>query len=152
MLAGALAVAGIVYFASLHLPLLAKWALERAFPGATVEIRKLDIVLPDRLIIESLVLKSRKDGATLLKLSGGSLTFNFDDLRRRQIGEVRLVEPVINVSPRFPEALSAPANSKNPATQGMPWSVRRMVCDYGELNIAEFGPRSWRSAPNFAST
>jgi hypothetical protein len=141
VLAGALAVAGIVYFASLHLPLLAKWALERAFPGATVEIKKLEIVLPDRLIIESLVLKSRRDGATLLKLSGGSLTFNFDDLRRRQIGEVRLIEPMINVSPRLPEAFSAPANSENPAMQGIPWSVRRMVCDYGELNVAEFGPR-----------
>ena len=49
----------------------------------------------------------------LLKLGGGSLTFNFDDLRRRQIGEVRLVEPMINASPRFPEAfLPSPGSPK----------------------------------------
>ena len=100
-------VAGI-YFATWHLPRLAKWALERAFPGATVEIRKLEIAFPNRLTAESLILKSRKDGATLLTLAGGSITFNFDDLRRRQISEVRLVEPVINASPRLPEAFAAP--------------------------------------------
>jgi hypothetical protein len=79
VLAGALAVAGIVYFASLHLPCSrnGRWKGPSRRHGRD---RKLDIVLPDRLIIESLVLKSRKDGATLLKLSGGSLTFNFDDL------------------------------------------------------------------------
>jgi hypothetical protein len=141
-----LALTGVVYFATRHLPRLAKWALERAFPGATVEIRKLDIVLPDRLTIESLTLRSRKDGAVLLKLGGGSLTFNFDDLRRRQIGEIRLTEPVINASPRFPEAFMRPAGPNTPATQGIPWSVRRMVCDYGELNVAEFG------APQLAIT
>jgi hypothetical protein len=142
ILALTLALGGVVYLATLHLPLLAKWALERAFPGATVEIRKLDIVLPDRLTIESLVLKSRKDGAVLLNLGGGSLTFNFDDLRRRQIGEVRLVEPVINASPRFPEAFLPSPDSKSSPTQGIPWSVRRMICDYGVLNVAEFGPPS----------
>jgi hypothetical protein len=135
-----LALAAALYFATRHLPLLAKWALERAFPGASVEIRKLDIVLPNRLTIESLVLKSRKDGATLLTLGGGSLSFSFDDLRRRQIGEVRLVEPVINASPRLPEAFLAPQNSKSSGTWDIPWSVRRLVCDYGELNVAEFGP------------
>jgi len=132
--------AAAIYLATRHLPLLAKWALERAFPGATVEIRKLEVILPNRLSVESLTLKSRKDGATLLTLAGGSLTFNFDDLRRRQIGEIRLVEPVINASPRFPEAFSAPPNSKASRTWDIPWGVRRLVCDYGEFNVAEFGP------------
>jgi hypothetical protein len=127
-----------VYYATRHLPRLAKWALERTFPGATVEIRKLEIGFPDRLTAESVTLKSRKDGATLLTLAGGSVTFNFNELRHRQISEVRLVEPIINASPRFPEAFAAPADSK--AKAGAPWTVRRFVCDYGQLNVADYGP------------
>lgn len=139
-LASALVLVAGIYFATLHLPRLAKWALERTFPGATVEIRKLEIALPNRLTAESLVLKSRKDGATLLTLAGGSITFNFDDLRRRQISEVRLVEPVINASPRLPEAFAAPPGAKSAEKAGVPWAVRRFVCDYGELNVAGYGP------------
>ena len=132
-------IAGI-YFATLQLPRLAKWALERAFPGATVDIRKLEFTFPSRLTAESIVLKSRKDGATLLTLGGGSVTFNFDDLRHRQIGEVRLVEPVINASQRLLEAFAAAPDAKVPGATGVPWAVRRLVCDYGELNLAEYGP------------
>jgi hypothetical protein len=139
-LASALALAAAIYFATWHLPQLAKWALERAFPGATVEIRKLEIAFPNRLTAESLVLKSRKDGATLLTLAGGSITFDFDDLRRRQIGEVRLVEPVINASPRLPEAFVLAPGAKSSGKAGVPWRVRRLVCDYGELNNADYGP------------
>ena len=141
-LASALVLAAGIYFATRHLPRLAKWALERAFPGATVEIRKLEIVLPNRLTVEILTLKSRKDGATLLTLGGGSLTFNFDDLRRRQIGEMRLVEPVINASPRVPGSLYRAARPEfaRGRSVGLPWSVRRLVCDYGELNVADLGP------------
>ena len=139
-LASALVLVAGIYFATRHLPRLAKWALERTFPGATVEIRKLEIAFPNRLTAESLILKSRKDGATLLTLAGGSITFNFDDLRRRQISEVRLVEPVINASPRLLEAFAAPPGAQSSAKAGVPWAARRLVCDYGELNIADYGP------------
>ena len=139
-LASALVLGGGIYFATRHLPRLAKWALERAFPGATVEIRKLEIALPNRLTAESLILKSRKDGATLLTLAGGSITFNFDDLRRWQISEVRLVQPVLNASPRLPEAFATPPGAKSSGKAGVPWAVRRIVCEYGELNIADYGP------------
>jgi hypothetical protein len=135
-----LVLAAGIYFATWQLPRLAKWALERTFPGATVEIRRLEIAFPNRLTAESLVLKSRKDGEMLLTLGGGSITFNFDDLRRRQIGEVRLIEPVLNASPRLAEAFAAAPNAKGSGTAGIPWAVRRLVCDYGELNIAGFGP------------
>ncbi|MGA7902167.1 MAG: hypothetical protein WBL40_20935 [Terrimicrobiaceae bacterium] len=127
-----------LYYATRQLPRLAKWALERTFPGATVDIRKLEIGFPNRLTAESVTLKSRKDGATLLTLAGGSVTFNFNDLRRRQISEVRLVEPTINASPRVPEAFTAPPGSK--AKAGAPWTVRRFVCDYGQLSVADYGP------------
>jgi hypothetical protein len=132
--------AAAVYYVTRHLPQLAKWALERAFPGASVEIRKLEIGFPDRLTAESITLKSRKDGATLLTLAGGSITFNFDDLRRRQIGEVRLIEPVINASPRLLEAFAAAPNATASQKAGTPWGVRRFVCDYGQLSVAEYGP------------
>ncbi len=139
-LAFVLALIATIYYATRHLPRLAKWALERAFPGATVEIRKLDFDFPDRLTAESVTLKSRKDGATLLTLAGGSITFSFDELRRKQIGEVRLVQPVINASPRLLEAFTVAPAAKTSSKAGPPWGVRKFICDYGELNIGEYGP------------
>ena len=139
-LAFVLALIAAIYYATRHLPRLAKWALERTFPGATVEIRKLDFDFPDRLTAESVTLKSRKDGVTLLTLAGGSITFSFDELRRRQIGEVRLLEPVINASPRLLEAFTVAPGTKTSSKAGPPWGVRKFICDYGELNIGEYGP------------
>ena len=132
------AAAALVY-AALNLAQIAKWALERSFPGATVEIRKLEVILPNRLSADSITLKSRQDNAVLLKLAGGSVDFNFDDLRRRQIGEVRLVEPFFNASPRLAEIFTPPPGTA-PKKTGSVWGVRRLVCDYGELAVSKYGP------------
>lgn len=127
------------FIATRHLAHFAKLALERAFPGATVEIHRLDLILPNRLDIESLTLKSRRDGETLLSLAGGNISFSFEDLWNRRIGEVRLVQPAIFASPRLTEAFIRPAGPAPPKTTGVPWSVRRLVCDYGELTVAGYG-------------
>ncbi len=128
----------VVIYATRHLTTFARWALERAFPGAKVELSAVEFTLPGTIDIKSLVLKSRKDDKVLLSLTGGSLAFNFDDLRRRQIGEVRLVQPVLYASPKLSEAF-APAPGAPQKKSGAPWSVRRLVCDYGELIISDYG-------------
>lgn len=134
-----LVLAAAAFFATRHLAYFARLALERAFPGAKVEIHKLDLTFPNRLDIDSVTLKSRKDGETLLSLAGGSLTFSFEDLWNRRIGEVRLVQPAIFASPRLAEAFTRPGGPAPASTTGIPWSVRRLVCDYGELTIAGYG-------------
>ena len=125
-------------YATRHLTTMARWALERTFPGTKVEITNVEFTLPGRLDVKSLILKSRKDNEIRLSLNGGSLAFNFADLRNRQIGEVRLVEPVIHASPQLSEAF-APAPGAPQKKSGAPWSVRRLVCDYGELLISDYG-------------
>ena len=86
---------------------------------------------------------------SLLTLAGGSITFSFDDLRRGQIGEVRLVEPVINASLRLLEAFAVAPGTKASSEAGPAWGVRKFVCDYGELNIGEYGPTGFAVRSKF---
>jgi len=134
---GSLGVCLAIWFAAQHLPYFAQWALERALPGARVEISKLVVTLPNRLEIGSVVLKSRKDQTTLLSLSGGTIDFSFEDILHGRIGEVRLVEPVLNASPKLLDVFSIPAGGSSKT--GPAWTVRRIVCDYGELNVMGYG-------------
>lgn len=141
--------AGALFYASQQLPLIAKWALERAFPGARVELRSLDFDGINALTIDDLVLKSRKDGSTLLALDGGTITFSWDDLRRLQIGEVRLVQPQITISPKIMDAFAPPTGTPTKKA-GAPWSVRRLVSDYGELTITGYGDPQIDSEAKFS--
>ena len=126
-----------IWVAARNLPAFAKWAIERALPGARAEIRSLSVTAPNRLEIESLVLKARTNNETLLSLSGGSVGFNFEDLFHGRIGEVRLVQPVLNASPKLLDLFAAPTGGAPKA--GPAWTVRRIVCDYGELNVVGYG-------------
>jgi hypothetical protein len=139
----------VVIYATRHLTTLARWALERAFPGAKVELAAVEFTLPSRLDVKSLVLKSRKTHKVLLSLTGGSLAFNFDDLRRRQIGEVRLVAPIIRASPQLTEAFAPKPGTPTKKT-GSPWCVRRLVCDYGELVVTDYGASGLVLSTKFA--
>jgi hypothetical protein len=47
---------------------------------------------------------------------------------------------VINASPRLPEAFVVVPGAKSSGKAGVPWGVRTFVCDYGELNVADYGP------------
>ena len=132
-------VAGVgLYILALNLTPVAVWMLERSFPGARVEIRQMGFKKLGHLDVDSVVLKSRKDGETLLSLKGGSVEFNFRDLRNLQVGEVRLMQPVIHASPRLMDAFAPPPGAPE-KKKGRPWSVRRLVCDYGELNVSDYG-------------
>ena len=53
---------------------------------------------------------------------------------------MRLLEPVINASPRLLEAFTVAPGAKTSSKAGPPWGVRKFICDYGELNIGEYGP------------
>jgi hypothetical protein len=131
----------------LNLTLLARWAMERAFPGALVEIRRVELMPPDRLVVDTVTLRSRKDGAVLLSLDRGGVTFTFEDLFARRIGEVRLEQPVLHASPRLLEIFSP---SPSPSPQGRPWEVRRLVCDYGQLTVSGYGGPGLQARAKFA--
>lgn len=131
---------GAVVYLLGRLPEIAKWGVERAFPGAEADFHSVQFLSPNHLEVRNLVLKSKKDGATLLTLDRGSVVFEFDDLRRARIGEVRLVYPSLTVSPRIVEALGGPARGEPPKDAPLPnWSLRRLVCDYAEIQVAGYG-------------
>jgi len=142
-----------IFLAARHLSTLAEWALERAMPGVTASVQSASVTLPSQLNFQNLVLKSRTSGETLLTLNGGSANFDFSGLRHRQIREIRLVEPVISLSPRFGEAF-LPPSSRAPeapgATVGRPWSVGQLVCDYGILRVLQFGANDLALQAKFA--
>lgn len=138
LLCAAAVAVGFVFLLA-RLPAIAKWGIEKAFPGAVAEIGSLEFSPPSTLEIRNLALKSRKDGETLLTLDGGSVVFELDDLRLARIGEVRLVNPSLHISPRIVEAMGAPAKGEAQKKPLPDWTLRRLVCDYAELQISGYG-------------
>lgn len=147
--AALLALGLAAWLAAQNLTVLARWALERAFPGAVVEIHRAALEFPNRLSVDAITLKSRRDGATLLALGRGGVTFEFGDLWSRQIGEVRLEQPVIHASPRLTEIFGSPGPAED-RRAGRPWSVRRLVCEYGELQVTGYGTPGLTVSAKFA--
>ncbi len=120
-----------------NLTAIVRWTVQRGMPKVRVEIGEVKIGVPRRLVVREFVLRDRKTGAELLRLDGGSIVFSFDDLRRRQLGEIRLVNPRLQVSPALLDTFPSGNSSGAPS-----WPVRRIVCDYAEVSMGGFGGSS----------
>lgn len=123
---------------SQNLTRLARWAVERSLPAASVAIKDVHFEGPDRLVVREFVLRSKASGEEVLRLEGGFMVFSFDALRRRQLGEIRLVHPVIRISP----GLFAILPTGGSGGSLPPWAASRIVCDYAELLCEGFGETS----------
>lgn len=143
----ALGVAG--WLTAHNLVPLTRWALQRTFPGVRVQIGRMEIALPGRLSMDHLTLKSRSGGEVLFSLARGSISFDLADLWARQIGEIRLDQPVLHASPRLAEIFRSRSPSSNPSA-GVPWTVRRLVCDYGELSAMGYGNPGLKVSTKFS--
>lgn len=120
-----------------NLRTISLWAVERALPAAKAEIGDVRYDAPGSLIFKKFVLYDRVSGAELLRLEGGSMVFSFDDLIRRQLGEIRLMNPNIRISPGLFQILPSSEGSGGSLP---PWAARRIVCDYAEVSYEGFGP------------
>jgi len=123
-----------------NLTRVARWAVQRSLPAARAEIGAVRYEGGGRLAVKKFVLRDRVSGEELLRLDSGTVVFSFDDLRRRQLGEIELVHPVIRVSPDLFEIL--PSGAPGGGGSLPPWAARRIVCDYAEVLCEEFGPTS----------
>lgn len=141
---------GTIFYAMGRLPFLAKWAVERALPGARVEMKTVDILWPDSLRVENFELFSRKDGAKLLGLKAGTVAFDFQSVWTREIREVVLEQPVVEVSPRIGEAFAPKEGTPTPQGASQPWVIRRLKCAYGELEMKGFGPEGLELRAKFS--
>ncbi|MFZ4776153.1 MAG: hypothetical protein ACOYM3_12350 [Terrimicrobiaceae bacterium] len=130
--------AGLLILAR-NLRTISLWAVERALPAAKAEIGDVRYDAPGSLIFKKFVLYDRVSGAELLRLEGGSMVFSFDDLIRRQLGEIRLMNPNIRISPGLFQILPSSEGSGGSLP---PWAARRIVCDYAEVSYEGFGPSS----------
>lgn len=118
---------------------IARWAVQRSLPAAKVEIGDVRYEAPGQLVVNKLVLRDRAGGAELLRLERGSVVFAFDDLQRRELGEVHLVHPTIRISPDLFRIFPTGEGRKGAS---LPWTVRRIVCDYADVFCEGFGPGS----------
>ena len=117
---------------------IARWAVQRSLPGTRAEIEDVRYEAHGRLVVKKFVLRDRMSGAALLRLDRGTVVFSFDDLRRRQLGEIRLVHPDIRISPELFQILPSGGGGGSLP----PWAARRIVCDYAEILCEGFGPTS----------
>lgn len=122
-----------------NLKSIAGWAVQRSLPDARAEIGDVLFDAPGQLLVKKFVLRDGVTGAELLRLDSGSLVFSFDDLRRRTLGEIRLVNPSIRISPGLFQILPSSGGSGGSLP---PWAARRIVCDYAEVQYGGFGPTS----------
>lgn len=125
---------------SRNLTRVARWAIQRSLPGAKAEIGDVLYSGAGRLIVKKFVLRDRGSGVELLRIASGDMVISFDDLRRRQLGEIRLVHPIIRVSPELFKIL--PSGGADGGESLPPWAARRIVCDYAEILCEGFGPTS----------
>ncbi|MEI6073750.1 MAG: hypothetical protein WCS31_18360 [Verrucomicrobiae bacterium] len=120
-----------------NLTRVVRWTVQRALPGARVEIGRVRLESPRRLVVREFILRDCRTGDELFRLEAGSIVFTFDDLRRRQLGEIRLVNPCLQASPGL---LSAFPSGKSGGA--LAWPVRRIVCDYAEVSLRGFSGAS----------
>jgi hypothetical protein len=150
-LAGIFLTGGAVLAAWQRLPWIATRAIERVLPGVRAEVDGIKVILPGRLEISSLVLRSRKTGDELLRLRGGAVVMDLRELFVRRIREVRLDHPRIVVSPELLMALGAGGGREAGAGGGAGgWTVGRLVCDFGEVVVAGLGPERLTASAKFA--
>lgn len=92
-----------------------------------VELGEVRLESWDRVAFEKLVVREKPSRQEILAMDRGSVVFSADGLLRRRIGEVRLEFPRLQAAPGLSALAGSPGGGSNP------WSIERVVCEYGEL-------------------
>jgi hypothetical protein len=121
---------GIYWLLSADLTPVARQALKSSLPGAQVDVQDVRMSAPGELEFSNLVIADPVTGRELVRLERGKASFTFEDVARRQIGELQLLNPLLRISPGWSGVLpGVEAGSGG----GAPLTIRRIVCDYGEV-------------------
>ncbi len=89
----------VVFYATHNLTRITRWTVHRAMPALRAEVADVKFEAVNRIVIRQLTLRERRTGAELLRLDGGSIDFSFADIRKKTLGEIRLVNPRLKISP-----------------------------------------------------
>ena len=129
-LAALIASGVLIFVVSKNLTRLAQWGIKKSLPAAKIDVQDVQISAPGEITFTNFVIHDPKTGQELLRLEKGTVVFSFDDLAKRQLGEVRLVNPVIVISPGWSGMIpEIPSHTQS----ANPLGIRRIVCDYGEI-------------------
>lgn len=121
-----------LFWLSKNLTPVTRWALKKSLPAAEVDVADVKLGGPGEIAFENLVLRDPATGKDLVRLERGKAVFSFQDIARRQIGEIHLENPLLVISPGWSGVFPEPAGE---AKKQKPARVRRIVCDYGEIRF-----------------
>jgi hypothetical protein len=119
--------AALYWLSSMDLTPVARQALKTSLPGAQVDVQDVRMDAPGELVFSNLVIADPVTGRELVRLERGKAVFGFEDLARRQIGELRLENPLVRISPGWSGVLP------EMEAAGAPLAIRRIVCDFGQV-------------------
>ncbi|GAB4168374.1 MAG: hypothetical protein Fur0032_06620 [Terrimicrobiaceae bacterium] len=145
--------AGSLYFGWRRIPWVLERTLSRSIPGLQASIGEVEIQ-ENFLRVSGVVLKLRSEQEPFLKLREIAVSSSWEDLLGLQVAEVQIVEPELRISPAVLRALGLepqPGKKRQPDRSPLPWSIRRLVCQYGTLQIEGFGHESLAARCRFAA-
>ncbi len=122
---------------------IVSWGFSKAVPGAVLDLKDLRISSFNHLVVGRLVIRDEKSGEELLKMDGGTAAFSFQGLSKLKISEVRLMHPMISVSPHLIRLFSSSDRSKksNANSKPFPIGLMRVVCEEGNIRLHDMGKK-----------
>lgn len=132
--AAILCITGAVLLVLNNLEFITEWSIGRLLPGASVELKHVELHNWNEVRVQELQISSKKSGATLLRLEGGRMVFAYDELLSGKLREIDLVAPELTASPDL-FALFSGKGESSPSERRVPpaWSVNSL-----QVNNARF--------------
>jgi hypothetical protein len=127
--------AALYWLSSVDLTPVARQALKTSLPGAQVDVQDVRMDAPGELVFSNLVIADPVTGRELVRLERGKAVFGFEDLARRQIGELRLENPLVRISPGWSGVLPEMEAAGAPLGLGVDGSAS--ICPESECDVVE---------------
>lgn len=123
------------------------WIVQRLLPGAEVHAEQVHLEDLSTLNVDQLEI--RYDGRPAIAVDSLQIGFSYGDLLSRNIDTVRIVGPVLTITPALQGLLP---KAPRAADGGGNWSVDRFSIRSGTLVFREFGEKLPTASANFSLT
>lgn len=144
--------AGGLYVAWRHIPWVIERTLAASVPGLRARIGSVEI-RENFLRVSDIVLRLKGDREPFLRVREVAVSSGWEDIIALQLGEVRIVEPEIRLSPAVLELAGGGGRGKGSKTAmrpPVPWSIARLVCPYGTIEMNGIGNDALSARCKFA--
>ncbi len=119
-----------------NLDFITEWSIARLIPGASVQLKRVELHGWNEVRVQELELSAKASGAVLLRLEGGRMLFAYDELLSGKLQEIELIAPELTASPDL-FALFSGKGSENPDERRVPpgWSVNHLRIDKARFSL-----------------